>query len=100
MEAVAGEHPAVRMAAAVVRPDARGLARLLLYVSPALDQQTSGELRGFLRQRLPENYLPSLITSLDRLPLTSSGKCDRKALPEPTQGGPGRGAGRRAAVRR
>jgi len=100
IEAVAGEHPAVRMAAAVVRPDARGLSRLLLYVSPALDEQTSVELRQFLRQRLPENYLPSLIVPLERLPLTPSGKCDRHALPEPAQDGPGRGAGRRAAVRR
>lgn len=100
IEAVAGEHPAVRMAAAVVRADARGLARLLLYTSPALDEQTSCELRGFLRQRLPENYLPSLIISLERLPLTSSGKCDRAALPEPALAGRGRGAGRRAALRR
>lgn len=100
IEAVAGEHPAVRMAAAVVRADARGLPRLLLYISPVLDEQTSAGLRQFLRQRLPENYLPSLIIPLEQLPLTSSGKCDRQALPEPAQDGPGRGAGRRAAVRK
>jgi amino acid adenylation domain-containing protein len=100
IEAVAAEHPAVGMAVAVVHPDPRGLPRLVLYASPDLDERTLDELRRHLSHRLPQSYLPSLIISLDRLPLTASGKCDRSALPEPTQNGRGRAAGRRAAVRR
>ena len=37
------------------------------------------ELRQFLRQRLPEFMLPSLFVALPTLPLTSSGKVDRRA---------------------
>jgi amino acid adenylation domain-containing protein/non-ribosomal peptide synthase protein (TIGR01720 family) len=45
----------------------------------------SAELRGFLRQKLPEYMLPASFTLLDALPLSSNGKVDRTALPLPDQ---------------
>jgi acyl carrier protein len=49
------------------------------------------DVRQHLARALPDYMLPSAIVPLDAMPLTSNGKLDRRALPEPT-------AGRREAV--
>ncbi|WJV45631.1 non-ribosomal peptide synthetase [Streptomyces flavofungini] len=44
---------------------------------------STGELRSYLGQRLPDFMVPATVMVLDRLPLTTNGKVDKKALPEP-----------------
>ncbi|MER7056138.1 amino acid adenylation domain-containing protein [Streptomyces sp. NPDC000351] len=91
IETVLAQHPAVGRAVVTVREDPAGNARLVGYVAPArttpdgTDAGTvpAAELRRFAARRLPDYMVPALLVTLDRLPLTASGKLDRAALPEP-----------------
>jgi amino acid adenylation domain-containing protein len=85
IEAALSEHPGVREAAVVVREGAPGEKALAAYYcaaggGPGPD---AGELRRFVRQRLPDYMQPSNYVLLKSLPLTASGKVDRRALPDP-----------------
>jgi acyl-CoA synthetase (AMP-forming)/AMP-acid ligase II len=40
-------------------------------------------LKHYLKRRLPDYMIPNRFEKIDEMPLTPSGKADRKALPEP-----------------
>jgi amino acid adenylation domain-containing protein len=83
IESVLALHPTVRECAVVVRRGTRD-AELAGYVVFRDGYSSSiGELRFFLRRRLPVYMIPATITVLDALPLMPSGKIDRRALPDP-----------------
>ncbi len=82
IEAALAAQPAVRAAAVVLR-ECRGEPRLVAYVVPAGGELEAVALRQALRERLPEVMIPTVWMALADLPLSSSGKVDRRALPEP-----------------
>ncbi|MEU3522502.1 non-ribosomal peptide synthase/polyketide synthase [Streptomyces sp. NPDC038707] len=75
----------IAAAAVVAVPDPHGHTRLAAYVVPApgAPRPAPADLRAALRRVLPEALVPSSFTPLDALPLTTSGKLDRRALPAP-----------------
>ncbi|MFF0033656.1 amino acid adenylation domain-containing protein [Streptomyces avermitilis] len=85
VEAVLATHPDVDQAVVVARRDGPGERRLVAYVVPASpgSEQLALEISEFAAARLPDHMVPSSFVPLDRLPLTVSGKVDRRALPAP-----------------
>ncbi|MEV5353178.1 amino acid adenylation domain-containing protein [Streptomyces sp. NPDC052693] len=74
--------PAVRDAAVLARRDQHGDHELVAYV--VLTEGTSWTgARAALATRLPDHLVPRRWVPLDRLPVNTSGKLDRAALPEP-----------------
>lgn len=81
-------HPNVRETVVMVREDSPGDRRLAAYV--VFDQAppaSTGDLRAFLQNSLPEYMIPGTFTPLPALPRNSNGKVDRKALPKPEVSG-------------
>lgn len=85
IEAVLARHPAVEQAAvAASEPTISGdrelVAGYLLRRSAASDVPSATVIRGWLRTQLPDYFVPARLAALDRLPVTPSGKLDRRAL--------------------
>ncbi len=118
IEAALLRHPEVREAAVVVRgtdaapgaplpgrgaPDDRWLVAYLVLAADAANQGTGERierLRLSLRESLPEQMLPAAFVVLPALPLTASGKVDRRALPAPERAGGGTAGSARRSVPR
>ena len=84
IEALLKQHLQVRETVLVAREDTPNDCRLVAYlVTHHNTKPSANELRGFLKQKLPEYMLPSSFVVLDALPLTPNGKIDRRALPAP-----------------
>jgi amino acid adenylation domain-containing protein len=92
IEAALARHPAVRECVAAVRELSPGDPGIVVWWVPAAGGRhppggDTAELRAFLQRRLPEHMLPAAFQLLDALPLTPSGKVDRRALPAPEREG-------------
>ena len=85
VEAVLHEHPDVAVAAVAVRGDPQTDGRLVAFVQARAGddgRRLREDLWRHARASLPGAVVPSGITVLDRLPITSSGKVDHRALRE------------------
>jgi amino acid adenylation domain-containing protein len=82
-------HPSLQTALVMLREDEPGEKRLVAYLVPRSEPAPGvTEIRGFLKERLPAYMIPAAFVNLDALPLTASGKVDRRALPAPDSSRP------------
>jgi amino acid adenylation domain-containing protein len=83
IEAALRRHAAMGEAAVMARRDGSGEPRLVAYVQLASEAGASAQdLRAHLGASLPEHMIPAVFVFLDALPLTPSGKIDRRRLPD------------------
>jgi amino acid adenylation domain-containing protein len=86
IESVLLAQPGITAAAVVVRGEGEEAALVGYYV-PAGEAPAHSILRDALKQQLPEYMVPAAFVALERIPLTTNGKLDRRALPEPEAAG-------------
>ncbi|MGW5717615.1 non-ribosomal peptide synthetase [Amycolatopsis sp. NPDC003865] len=83
VEAALSSYPGLAQVVVVVRELESGEKRLVGYVVPDAGDIDLGALRAHAKEQLPDYMVPAALIRLDSLPLTSNGKLDRKAMPEP-----------------
>ena len=84
--ATLAQHPSIRASYVMARDSGRAEKDLVAYIVPSKDSRPAlEELRSFLLLHLPEYMVPGVWVSLESLPLSSSGKVDRRALPPPSE---------------
>ena len=88
IEAALERHPVISQAAVELREDSRDEKFLVAYgVVKSGHTFSFAEMRGFLKDQLPEHMIPTNLLILDFMPLTPNGKIDRKSLPKPERYG-------------
>jgi amino acid adenylation domain-containing protein len=86
IEGLLAKHPMVQESAVILREDVPGNKRLVAYVVPSQDVITHEmelSVHCYLRDCLPEYMVPTAVVVLEQMPLTPSGKLDRRSLPVP-----------------
>ncbi|KAA2257565.1 amino acid adenylation domain-containing protein [Solihabitans fulvus] len=86
IEAALTAHPLVRDAVVVLREPTPGNKRLVAYLVPN-GRVDVAALRARLGAVLPDYMIPATFVAIDRIPLNTSGKVDRGALPAPDVAG-------------
>jgi amino acid adenylation domain-containing protein len=86
VESVLSKYPSIRESVVVAREDTPGDMRLVAYVVARESVPDIAELRGQLKDELPDYMVPSAFVMLKMIPLTPNGKVDRNALPAPDHG--------------
>lgn len=82
VERILANHEHVQHTAVIAAKDKSGQNQLTAYIVPGKNSDLdSSALRRYLKAKLPHYMIPAYFLFPDALPMTSSGKIDRKALP-------------------
>jgi acyl carrier protein len=84
VEATLVEHSEIKEAAVIAKKTQSGDWTLIAYLLPkAFPPPTTTNLRTFFKNRLPDYMIPSTFITLEKMPVTSTGKINRRELPQP-----------------
>ena len=83
IQSVLAAHHGVREAAVIATSDNSAGKRLVGYFVSEKTAPDPDALRAHMKTRLPDYMIPAIFIPIEKLPLTSNGKLDRDALPEP-----------------
>ncbi|MEY2612624.1 MAG: hypothetical protein RL069_1436, partial [Planctomycetota bacterium] len=84
IESVLASHAEIGQCVVILREDRPGDKKLVAYFTSGQGQAPSPEqLRSHVGAALPDYMIPAAYVHLDALPLTPSGKVDRRGLPAP-----------------
>lgn len=78
-------HPTVKETVISVWENEAGEKQLVAYFVCSASLPRVTELRDFLAEALPDYMVPAMFVKMDALPVASSGKFDRRALPAPNR---------------
>ena len=81
IESVLASHATLREAVVIVTGEAEQQRLSAYVVTDGMAAPAAGELRRYLRTKLPEHMVPAGYWRVERLPLMPSGKINRAALP-------------------
>lgn len=85
IESVLAQHPSILQAVVTAWTNDDGEKSLVAYLvaRDPENQPDPADLRPYLQEKLPDFMIPSFYIFLDEMPLSGSGKINRKALPDP-----------------
>ncbi|MCP5107614.1 MAG: amino acid adenylation domain-containing protein, partial [bacterium] len=84
IQSLLAKHEDINDAVVTAGADSRGEKYLCAYIVPHSPHSPhSPKLREYLSRSLPEYMVPSFFIEIEKIPLTSNGKLDKKALPGP-----------------
>jgi acyl-coenzyme A synthetase/AMP-(fatty) acid ligase/acyl carrier protein len=83
VETALRQHATIANAVVTAREDAAGEKRLIGYLVPRNGPPSVGELREFIRTKLPAYMVPTHFVIMSEFPLTPNGKIDMRKLPTP-----------------
>jgi len=75
-------HEEIDQGVVLAKENQSGEKELVAYITSHAAQNT-GELRSYLKEKLPAYMLPAHFVQLEAMPLTASGKIDKRSLPDP-----------------
>ena len=83
IEEVLGQHHLIKQVAVAALGESINKQLIAYYTqNPTVETVTADEFRRYLQSKLPEYMVPSAFIKIEKMPLSPSGKIDKKQLPK------------------